>query len=147
MFDNTNVYYIKGIAMDKIDYGRKIKLIEDLKGNFPKNVETFIAWGDAACMAISRKDQLWLYDNQDILLMLLSQADSSPAANFAACCPNQKFPEKNGDYKTMNCSYSVLRLTGDGKVTGYISFKEGVGMIEETMSWEELQELLKEQKK
>jgi hypothetical protein len=147
-FDNKNVYYIKGIAMDKIDYGRKIKLIEDLKGNFPENVETFIAWGDAACMAIIRPDELWLYDKQDTLLMLLSPADRSHAANFAACCPKQNFPEKNGDYTTITCSYSVLRLTNDGNVTGFISpYKEGIGMIEETMSWEELQELLKEQKR
>jgi len=147
MFEEKNVYFIKGIAMDKIDYGRKIKFIEDLKGNFPKNVDTFIAWGGAACMAIIRQDQLRLYANLDTLLMLLSPADRSLAANFAACCPNQNFPEKNGDYTTIDCSYSVLRLTNDGNVTGYISpFKEGIGMIEETMSWDELQELLKKQK-
>ena len=138
-FEDENVYFIKGIAMDKIDYGLKIKLIEDLKGNFPKNVDTFIAWGDGVtCTELNRLDKLSLYDNQDTLLMLLW-----PAGKIKPC---QNFPEKKGDYTTINCGYSVLRLTNDGNVTGHISpWKEGIGMKEETMPWEELKELLKEQ--
>ena len=143
-FEEENVYFIKGIVIDKIEYGCKIQIIEDLKGNFPKNVDAFIAWGDgAAFIELNRFDNLSLYDNQDTLLMLVS-----PAGIIVPCDlePKQKFPEKNGDFTTLTCACSVLQLSNDGYVTGYISpFKDDVGYVKETMKWEELKELLKEQ--
>jgi len=41
------LYVVKGIALDTYNnYGRRIKLIEDLIGNLPENTDTLIVWGN-----------------------------------------------------------------------------------------------------
>jgi len=98
---NNNVYVIKGIASETFKNGRKIRLIEDLKGNFPKSVITFNVWKNhIGNIFDTRIDDLGLYDNQDVLIMLLVQ-------------------EKPNDYTTLGCIPSVLKLS-DGYVTGKI---------------------------
>ena len=44
----SNLYIVKGIALEQNEYGRKIKLEEDLKGNFPKGITAFMTWGGGA---------------------------------------------------------------------------------------------------
>ena len=69
----SNTYLIKGIALDAFEYGRNIKLVEDLKGNFPKNVGTFIAWGNGQPgITLERETNLSVcVDNQDVLILHL----------------------------------------------------------------------------
>ena len=135
-FDSDNIFFIKGEVQEKIDYGCKIKLIEDFKGNFPKNIDTFTAWGDGkAYIELNRVDDFSLYKDKDILLMLLT-----PKGPIVDCIPEKKNPEKKGDFSTITCAFSVLRLSDDVYVTGRIGpFVEDPSSWEEkTMLWEEL---------
>ena len=97
--DSRDTYVIKGIVVDTHEkYGLKIRLVEDLKGNFPKTVNTFIVWGSAPIEHIYlREDNLSLYDKQDVLIMHFTR----------------------NDYATLNCTHCVIKLT-DGYVTGHI---------------------------
>ena len=142
--EDSNVYIIKGIALDKYKYGRNIKLVEDLKGNFPKNVKTFIAWGDGSPgITLERSDNLSIYENQDVLIMHLMLADT---LKYELQSEYTWF-EKPGDYCTFPCTKSVLKLS-DGYVKGFITTPiEGADTWEQTMSWndfqKELEKLLK----
>ena len=143
--EDSNVYIIKGIALDVYKYGRNIKFVEDLKGNFPKDVDTFIVWGadDAfhyVNLELNRMDNLALYDNQDNLIMLLTHS------NYLPSDPESIWFEKPEDYTTLTCTFSVLRLS-DGYVTGCLIPADGFDYVKQTMSWndfqKELQKLLK----
>ena len=137
---NDNVFFIKGEVLDEVKYGLKIRLIEDLKGNFPKNVTTFTTWGaDFEGALINRWDALWRdYNKQDVLIMLLVQADLGERFQ------NLGLPEKRGDYSTCDCAYSVLKLSDDGYVTGFISPKKERAMWYENMSKEEMESFTKD---
>ena len=43
-FNKKEILFIKGIALDVFEYGRKIKVIENLKGNFAGDSSIFV-WG------------------------------------------------------------------------------------------------------
>ena len=108
--NNNNVYIIKGIVLDKIEYGLSIKLVEDLKKNFPKDVSTFTVWGNGSTfIELNRLDNLALYNKQDVLIMLLT-----PTRDLLAEMVPQghKWLEKPEDYATLGCTYSVLKLSG-----------------------------------
>ena len=133
----SNVYVIKGIALDEYEYGRNIQLVEDLKGNFPKDVDTFVAWGDGRIgIAVDRSDYLNIYDNQDVLIMLLMSV-----RNLAESVPPEfTWIEKPEDYCTFPCVKSVLRLS-DGYVTGIIAPCDV--LEDQTMPWNDFQKELK----
>ena len=129
----SSVYLIKGIVLDAYEYGLNIKLVEDFKGNFPNDVKTFIAWGAGGNgLCSERMDNLRLYNDQDELIMLLTQArdlsDMTP--------PEYAWLEKMEDYATITCTFSVLELS-DGFVTGYILPYEDKDRWWEKMSMEE----------
>jgi hypothetical protein len=136
----SNCFVIKGIALETNEYGLNIQFVEDLKGNFPENVNTFIAWGDDSnfnAFCVNRWDDLTIYNNQDVLIMLLT-----PARDWSDMIPEYTWLEKAEDYTTLSCTFSVLKLS-DGYVTGHIlPFKE----LETTdtlpvdnMTWKEFQ--------
>ena len=112
----SNTYIIKGIVLDKIEYGLSIRLVEDLKGNFPKNVDTFTAWGYGnSFLESNRSDRLILYNTQDVLIMHLA-----PVCDLSHMKPQgHTWFEKPEDYATLDCEPSVLKLS-DGYVTGYL---------------------------
>ena len=115
--NDSNVYIVKGIVLDKIEYGLNVKFVEDLKGNFPENVNTFIAWGAGTPhnSFLNRIDDFGIYDSQDVLIMLLT-----PSLFTAEMVPpNSDWFEKPEDYCTLSCTHSVLKLS-DGNVTGYM---------------------------
>lgn len=125
--ENDSVYVIKGIAMDTYEYGRKIKFVEDLKGNFPENVNEFMAWGDGfGVIESARIGHLAnYYDKQDVLIMLLTTYDYRLAqfwkiSEFESVF-GVPFYEKSGDYRTIGCTYCILKLV-DGYVTGFDIF-------------------------
>jgi len=163
-YKKADVYFIRGIATKlKHEGGLNIKLIEDLKGNFPKNVTTITVWGGynpgQGKMTIERLDNFSIYKNQDMLLMLLTPS---------TIWKYNSEPEKKGDYATIGCAYSVLKLS-NGYVTGVIipdedrwypwkdmseeefsafwsslSEEEQQSILLDTMSWEDLQKKLQE---
>jgi len=126
--------FIKGLVLDtKHKYGKEIMIISDLKGNFLKEENTFIALGDPDPNRLYSEqfDDLTLYDNRDTLLMLLI-----PVPDFIKNIND--FNEPLEYYETMPYSFSVLKLSND-YVSGYITSCYG---IEERMSLEEFQKLL-----
>jgi len=121
-----DVFVIKGEALDVYEYGRKIRLIEDLKGNFPENVDKFMAWGGGfgvppytPGLEEARSDFLASdYKNKDTLVMLLTNYDKNLAQVFELyTLQGISFLEKPEDYRTFGCTNSVLKLSGD-VVTG-----------------------------
>ena len=138
-------YFIKGLAQNiEHEYGRNIKFIEDLKGNFPKDITSFIAWGDGyTFVCLNRVDHLNMYENQDTLLMLLCPAIYLPKYLSDSVPPLIPFYEKECDYTTMSCAHSTLKLE-NGNVSGYILPKTSDSLrIFTTMPYSELIKLLK----
>jgi len=131
----SNVYIIKGIAMNAYEYGLDIRLVEDLKGNFPKNVSTFILWGGGnPFLCNNRPDDLRMYDNQDILIMLII-----PSRNLSEMIPPEyTWLENPEDYTTIACTSSVLKLS-DGYVIGHILPNGNRSISESIMSWNDFQ--------
>ena len=128
-----NYFFIQGLVLESYgDYGKKIQIITDLNGTFPKETTTFTVWGNSGDLRYNdRFDNLKLYNNQDTLLMLLRSVSKGEETMFGNI-------EKTGDYTTLYGTFSVLKLL-DNIVSGYItSCYKG----EETMSWTEFQELL-----
>ena len=131
-FQKNEIFFIKGVALDVFEYGRTIKVIEDLKGNYTGESSIFV-WGGGSpsegsgfvCISNERSDNITQYQENDTLIMIVVKSYSYES------CPI----EDSNDYATIACAYSVLKLS-NGFVTGYIR----VGV--ETMLWEELQELL-----
>ena len=83
---NSSLYIIKGVALDAYNnYGRRIKLIEVLSGNFPENTDTLIVWGNTNGQRGDTNDTDWHYGRMehlacydcykegDILIMLLQR--------------------------------------------------------------------------
>ena len=133
----SNTYVIKGVALDMYEYGRNIRFVEDLKGNFPENVNTFIVWGDGGRFGLERSDNLSIYNEQDVLIMHLAPAEEYQFELL----PGETWLEKPGDYRTFTCTKCVLKLS-DGYVTGNILPNEdGDGSIM-SMSWNDFQKAL-----
>ena len=129
----SDLYVIKGIALDKYEYGCKIELLEDLKGNFPENLDTFIVWGDGnTALELNRMDDLRIYDDQDVLIMLLT-----PAHDLSEMTPAGTWFEKPEDFTTITCTKGVLKLS-DGYVTGYLTPEDGFN-YEQTIQWLDFQ--------
>ena len=128
----NEVFFIKGVALEIFEYGRTIKVIEDLKGNYIGESSIFV-WGGGdpsegsgfVCISNERSDNITQYQENDTLIMIVVKSYRYES------CPI----EDSNDYATIACAYSVLKLS-NGFVTGHIS--AGI----ETMLWEELQELL-----
>ena len=127
---NDSVYVIKGIALDTFEYGRYIRLVEDLKGNFPENDDTFIVWGrgfdsGGAIGHESRLDHLLEYDNNDVLIMLLTTHDYYMATYWerlkVELITGIPFIEKPGDYRTIGFTSCILKLS-DNCVTGRLIY-------------------------
>lgn len=136
---NEDVFFIQGTVLETYQqYGKKIEITTDLKGNFPKEKTNFIAWGDLypTSSYSDRFDNLRLYNDQDTLLMLLL-----PVPDLENYFPNSV--EKWGDYKTFPLAFSVLKLSSD-TVIGYIT---SCYEKEMNMAWNEFQTLLDSIKK
>ena len=89
--------------------GLHIRLDEDLKGNFPENVQTFILWGSNT-PGFYGTDNLCTFDKQDTLIILLTHAPDVSNWPFPEEYPTPIKPE---DYITYHCTKSVVKLSGD----------------------------------
>ena len=133
--ENNNFYFIKGLILDHyLNDGIEIEIeiINDLKGNFPKEIKTAIVWGTHRSQFISgRLDDFKLYNRQDTLLMLLRQVSIIEEIGSNGI-------EKREHYSTQVYTFSVLKLLNN-TVSGHIT---STYRGEENMSWDELQTLL-----
>ena len=133
LINYDSFYFVKGLVLDSKDkYGKQIKLIKDLKGNFPEAATYFTVWGDCCPdnFRSGRFDNLNLYNNQDTLLMLLLPVPDVSSWDYV---------EEPGDFMTMSYSFSVLKLS-DNYVCGYIT---SCFRGEEVIEWEYFKELIK----
>ena len=164
-FQDEEIFFIRGVALDVYKHGREIKVIEDLKGNFSNNSSIFV-WGMSSTSFCDNKgrqdmriDDITKYHKSDTLIMLIT---NNVSENF-----NWDI-ERSNDYKTLGAHFSVLKFS-NGYVTGHIlpseekedrwwenmsreemiSFLESLSEEErqtifmDIMPWEEFQELLK----
>ena len=118
--NDDNVYVIKGIALDAYEYGRHFELVEDMKGNFPENIENFIVWGawnqkEYPFIHSGRVDDFSLYNNQDILIMLLKTCGKDWVESMKDLYAPSDITwfEKPEDFRTINCTYSLIKLSDD----------------------------------
>jgi len=147
--NNFQLYIIIGEVQEETYlHGRKIRIKEDLAGNFPKDVNTFMAWGGVG----SRSRSIFgLDDNRytllscldcikagDNLIMVFHEIPSE-GGRFTL---SDFFPQLEPDYEwilTLEhfvlpvCGTTVLRLK-DGYVKGRIT-----GWAVQTMSWTRFQ--------
>ena len=137
---NDDVYVIKGIALEAYGYGRYIKLVEDFKGNFPTNDSIFMAWGNSGSGIIvgdARGHYLaGQYDKDDILIMLLTNIYDEQLERYWEIYKYKlgAFPEKPGDFRTIGCTFCVLKLSGDF-ITGQVIYP----WEENYYDWDKLQ--------
>jgi len=133
--ENNNYHLIKGLVLNSHSgYGKEIKIITDLKGNFPEKA-TFTVWGNLNAKIRDfrslRFDDLNMYNQQDTLIMLLHQTGRTEEIMSGNI-------EKIGNFATLSRSFSVLKFSNN-TVSGHITstYEE-----KETMLWSEFQELL-----
>jgi len=125
------------------DYGRKIELVKDLKGNFPKEVgTTFTVWGAGTpYISYGKQEFLNVYEKQDTLLLLLVHTEFWNKRGGDV--PQNVIKEKGNDYTTLSCVKSVLKYS-NGYVSGFIfPYVEGMARLPmDTISCQELQMIL-----
>ncbi|MDR2910519.1 MAG: hypothetical protein LBV47_04020 [Bacteroidales bacterium] len=113
-------YLIKGVVLDKIEYGVSVKLLEDLKGNFDKTGNSvFTVWGDCSAFVgieSNKLDNMSNYDKGDTLIMHIDHLYHDWSYLVS---PGHVWLEKPEDYYTMTCAPSVVKLS-DGYATGHI---------------------------
>jgi len=161
----SSIYIIKGVALDAYEYGRRIKLVEDLIGNFPKNVDVITVWGGVnkngmyTALDYGRQEYLACYDcykEGDILVMALKQATGLD--EYLARMHTDGFPsgsieerkkalegnwvETSEDFTTFPCTHSVLWLR-NSYVLGHIRFERSTWKnYVSRMSWRNFQKEL-----
>jgi hypothetical protein len=134
-WSNDSIFHIKGVALEVVEYGRSIKVVEDLKGNFEEQPLIFV-WGDGVPskgvgIESDRVDKITQYHQNDTLIVLIGKAYKRYAEDI----------EKAGDYVIMPCARSTLKFS-NGYAIGYINSWWGTEDEVETMLWEELQKEL-----
>jgi len=156
-YEKDGIFLIKGEVLETIEHGLKIRLIEDLKGSFPKNVNEFTVWGNGQIsyffISDNRSDFFAQdgWEKGDILLMLLTSINKEKVeAMLNMCCAEEflsrwQWHERPGDFSTMVCTPSVVKLS-DGSVTGRLLLvldEENPHYVTE-MPWEAFEKILQE---
>jgi hypothetical protein len=124
------VFFIKGKVLEVIHHGNRIKIMEDLKGNFNDD-STFIVWGSGDISA--RIDRLFNNNVNDTLLVVMTKTDLEENIY----CPQCGQYEKPEDFMTFGCYPSALKLSG-----GYVSGRLTDALRDTTMLWLDLLNLL-----
>jgi len=129
----NSYFFVKGLVLDSHqEYGKRVRLIDDLKGNFPEGITDFTVWGNRGFPWRLRFDDLTLFNQQDTLIMLLQQVGRTEEIISDNI-------ERIGDYVTIPYSFSTLKFSNNS-VHGHITstYRE-----KETMSWEIFSDLIK----
>jgi len=129
-FQKNDVFFIKGVVQNFVEYGCTVKIIEDLKSNFDGKSPIFI-WGAGpvrnVCDNVGRLDYLDSYQKNDTLFVFFEKITSK----------NKRIKkELIGDYTTLKHARSTLQLSY-GYVTGNIN-TWAEASEKETMLWKEL---------
>jgi hypothetical protein len=106
-------YFIKGEVVDVVQHGNEIKIIQDFKNNFEGNT-IITVWGSGKIC--NRIDPLYDNHRTDTLLLFIKKTDLAENL-FCLQCEDYEQPD---DYMTMDCYYSVLKLS-NGTVSGKIT--------------------------
>ena len=130
-FQNDEIFIIKGVVLDALFYGRNIKVIEDLKGNFADKSSIFVYGNNSdfdkyPIVVNERSDNFDRYHKGDTLIIIMEKVRRIYEGYIETCC----------DYATLVCASSIVNLSND-YITGYIKPLEGMA---QTMLWEEFQE-------
>lgn len=129
--NKEGVFFIKGVAGKVRNYGRKIEIIEDFKGNFTDKSTIFL-WGvGGRSSELNKVDYITEYGDNDTLIIIMEHA----CRRYVGDVENKR------DYTTIKCSPSVLQLSNDF-VTGWIKRDSNTYAATWTMSWIEFQEEL-----
>ena len=132
-FQDEDIFFIKGVALEVNKHGREIKVIEDLKGNFSDKSSVFV-WGSTGITCDNkgrhdtRIDFITQYHKNDTLIMFIKKAHKRFNGDI----------ESSGDYTVLGNYSSIVKLSKN-TVSGYIT---SCYDDEETMSWEEFQTLI-----
>ncbi|MDR1120365.1 MAG: hypothetical protein LBM08_05565 [Dysgonamonadaceae bacterium] len=120
---HDEIFFVKGEVTASGRYGKNVKIIEDIKGNF-KETPSITLWNH------------WEFGVADLncgvggrMLVLMSKIGGTS---------DSWTKQRIGDYCTMDCSVSTLLFSDRGEVTGFIN-THGEKI---TVPWKELQELL-----
>jgi len=109
-------FVIKGIAGEVYKYGRKIHVIEDMKGNFD-GPSTIFVWGGNTKLVypLHRMDYITRYQKNDVLIMMLFRI----ANERIFPCDCFRSIEKPGEYVTIANGHSVVKISNN-IVSGFI---------------------------
>ena len=121
LLGEDGLFFIKGEVLDTVEHGLRVRLIDDLKGSFPQNINTFTVWG------VGRYSYFFTSDNRsdwltidwkvgDTLLMLLTSVnrDRVETTLNMCCIPEEtrsRWFERPGDFRTFDCLPSVAKLS------------------------------------
>lgn len=111
----NDVYFVKGIKLDTLYHGMKLKVLEDFKQNLQK--DTIMVWcSDGNSFRIGYSNS---FNDNDTLFMLITKTDleANKPGDFNDIPDDLEKPE---DYMPIHCAISFLRYS-NGFVTGYIS--------------------------
>ena len=140
--DNGSVFFVRGKATYAYQYGRKIKVVEDIKGNFSENDNEFFTWG-----SFGKDDHSALFlDNQDDLIMLLTNDYDRRNKIWESLRYEDvwgfPFPEKHGDYNLISGTCCIIKLS-EGFVTGNYIFPLMWNIQTDILHWNDFNEILK----
>jgi len=148
--DCSDVYVIRGMAQEAYEYGLNISLVEDYKGNFPKNLKQFIVWGEGGYytgMGMDGTGYTNKYAHSELVMLLTPvqfvDDDSLPEFTRKYIQENTFF-EKPGDFCTIPWISSIVHKLSNGNVTGAITHGEN---LFEYMSWKTFQKKLRQELK
>jgi hypothetical protein len=129
---NNNLFVVKGVVAGELvnNQGRKIKIMEDLKGNF-KDISSILLWGNGGGGG-----------EQPFNEFGPSLAHYAPNDTLVLMFDRNIWEKESGTseiyYATSGCGYSILKFS-KGNVTGRIFTNS---YEDETISMEELQSQL-----
>lgn len=114
-YNNTDVYFIKGVKLKTVYHGIQIKILEDFKRNLYEN--TIFVWcSDGNSFRV--ENSAWYNDN-DTLYMLIKKTDlEGNDPGDLNEIPDDL--EKPNDYMPIHCAYSILKYS-NGFITGKIT--------------------------
>ena len=159
-------YIVRGVVMDETyRHSRRIRIVEDLAGNFPETSGTIMVWGGAGINETSIFQQSWFsppieiltcsycYKTGETLIMILWGFEDIWKSPYFQPIIEEEYAEVlTPNHFHLNPQAPVLRLR-NSYVTGYISREIVAGQYVWTnrMSWRdfqrELNNVLKKTKK
>ena len=119
-----NCYIIRGTVQDvtlhRNEYGSHqwtsftIKLKEDLKGNFPDNVHTFVTWVNSLIgWNVSSSIDYWTYyGNQSVVIFMYSLSELSAISHQYGYSWETEL-KNTEDFETHGCVNSVVKISGN----------------------------------